>query len=35
MCASVTVQKPRRKSIETNSSSSDRPVITSGITSGA
>ena len=33
--AITTVQKPRSASIATNSSSSDRPVITSGITSGA
>ena len=35
VCAIVTVQKPRLASIATNSSSSDSPVITSGITSGA
>jgi hypothetical protein len=35
MCASVTVKKPRSRPIATNSSSSDRPVITSGMTSGA
>ena len=33
--ASVTVQKPRSKPMATNSSSSDRPVMTSGMTSGA
>ena len=35
MWASVTVRKPRSSPIATNSSSSDRPVITSGMTSGA
>ncbi|MNT91877.1 hypothetical protein D3C72_2330490 [compost metagenome] len=35
MCASVIVQKPRSSPMATNSSSSDRPVITSGMTSGA
>ena len=34
-CAMVTVQKPRATSSATDSSSSDSPVITSGITSGA
>src|SRR5581483_8691961 len=33
--ASVTVQKPRSSPTATNNSSSDRPVITSGMTSGA
>src|SRR5712692_6199024 len=35
VCAMVTVQKPRLQSTATNRSSSDNPVITSGITSGA
>jgi len=35
MCASVTVNKPRSRPIATNKSSSDRPVMTSGMTSGA
>ena len=35
MWASVTVQKPRSRPMATNSSSSDRPVMTSGMTSGA
>ena len=35
VCAIVTVQKPRSALSATNSSSSDRPEITSGITSGA
>ncbi len=34
-CASTIVQNPRSKLIATNSSKSDRPVITSGMTSGA
>jgi len=33
--ASVMVQKPRSRPIATKSSSSDRPVMTSGMTSGA
>jgi hypothetical protein len=33
--AIVTVQKPRSMPAATKSSSSDRPVITSGMTSGA
>ena len=35
VCAMATVQNPRSTAIATNRSSSDRPVITSGITSGA
>jgi hypothetical protein len=35
MWAMVTVTKPRSSAMATNISSSDRPVITSGITSGA
>ncbi len=35
MWASTTVQKPRAKPIATNSNSSDRPEMTSGMTSGA
>ena len=35
VCAIVMVQKPRSISIATNRSSSDSPVITSGITRGA
>src|SRR5690606_658945 len=35
MCDSVTVTKPRSKPTATKSSSSDRPVMTSGMTSGA
>src|SRR5581483_4810341 len=35
VCATVTVQKPRSALIATNNNSSDSPVITSGITSGA
>src|ERR1051325_2524523 len=35
VCAITTVQKPRSALIATNNSSSDRPGITSGITSGA
>ena len=33
--ASITVQKPRSRPIATNNSKSDKPVMTSGITSGA
>ena len=33
--AMVTVQKPRSALMATNSNSSDSPVMTSGITSGA
>ena len=35
VCATVTVQKPRSAFSATNSSSSDSPVMTSGMTSGA
>ena len=35
MWASTTVQNPRAIPAATNSKSSDRPMITSGITSGA
>ena len=35
VCASVMVQKPRSRSMATKNSSSDRPVITSGMTIGA
>ena len=35
VCAIAMVQKPRSTSSATNSSSSDSPVITSGMTSGA
>jgi hypothetical protein len=35
VCARVKVQKPRSKPIATNRRSSDNPVITSGMTSGA
>ena len=35
VCANVIVQKPRSRPIATKKSSSDRPVITSGITMGA
>ncbi len=35
VCAMVTVQNPRSALSATNSNSSDSPVITSGITSGA
>ena len=35
VCAIVTVQKPRSTFSATNSNSSESPVITSGITSGA
>jgi hypothetical protein len=35
VCAITMVQKPRSISTATNNRSSDRPVITSGITSGA
>src|SRR3954447_7484941 len=35
VCAITMVQKPRSTSTATNSSSSDNPVITSGITNGA
>ena len=34
VCAMVTVQKPRSAFSATNSSNSDSPEITSGITSG-
>ena len=35
VCAITMVQKPRSISTATNSNSSDSPVMTSGITSGA